>query len=363
MTKKYDGSQDVAQMQHEMIGAKKLTDSNFEFNNHPEAQWFASGGNMGLFIHFGISTVNSKVDLSWGMMANKPWEQKMGVDYTVTPDEYFKLAKEFHPTDYNPEKWIRAIAEAGFTYAVFTTRHHDGFAMWPSQYGEFNTKHYLGGYDFVKLFVQACRKYNIKVCLYYSPPDWYYNRYYMSFHYGSVQGANVMSFHDRPHFDMKHKPAEIPNKPMGWEDAFTEYVNHQIKELITNYGRIDMLWFDGSIEQYGKAVSIEEIRKLQPWILVNPRLHHKGDFETFECRLPENKPNCIWEHEAIWAEGPWWAYMEQSKEYRSVEWLLKTYEKVKEWNGNFLINAGPMADGSLPNEVYEKLESLKQKLK
>ncbi len=351
--------QDVANMQHSIIGAGKAINKDFKTNSHPEAKWFTEGENMGLFIHYGICTVNSKVDLSWGMMANKPWELKMGVDYTITPDEYFGLAGSFKPDKYDPEKWIKAISEAGFTYAVFTTRHHDGFAMWPSEYGEFNTKNYLGGFDFVKPFVDACNKYNIKVGLYYSPPDWYYNREYMSFNYGSVQGANVLSFEGREHYDTKHRPVLLPEKPLGWEEKFTNYVSAQIRELITNYGRVDMLWFDGSIDNYEAAISIEEIRELQPWIVVNPRLHNQGDFETFECKMPDKKPGCIWEHEAIWAEGPWWAYVEQSEGYKSVEWLMKTYEDVKAWDGNLLLNVGPKRDGSLPDEVYEKLEEFK----
>ena len=295
------------------------------------------------------------------MLANKPWEIKMGEDFTITPEEYFNLAENFKPDKYDPEKWVKAIAEAGFTYAVFTTRHHDGYAMWPSNYGDFNTKNYFNGYDFVKPFVDSCNKYNIKVGLYYSPPDWYYNREYMSFNYGSVQGANALSFENRPHFGTSHQPIKIPEKPKGWDDDFTKYVNNQIIELLTNYGRIDMLWFDGSIDQYEKAISIEEMRNIQPWIIVSPRLHNQGDFETFECQMPNKNPNCIWEHEAIWQEGPWWAYMEQSNGYKPVEWLVKTFEDVKAWNGNLLINVGPRCDGILPEEFYEKLNLLKSK--
>jgi len=354
---------DTAKQQHEIIGTKKLDDSKFIFNSHPDAGWFKNGGNLGLFIHFGISAVNGNIDLSWGMMANKPWEEKLKVDFTITPNEYFNLAKKFNPENFNPDKWIKSIKDAGFTYAVFTTRHHDGFAMWPSDFGDFSTKNYLNGYDFVKKFVDACNKYDIKVGLYYSPPDWYYNREYMSFNYGSLKGANAASFEGRHHFDINHKQVDLPEKPVHWEDEFTKYVDGQIRELITNYGKIDMLWFDGSIEQYDKVISINEIRKFQPWIIINPRLHHMGDFQTFECLSPDEKPNCVWEHEAIWADGPWWGYTKQSKFYRSTEWFLKTFEQIKKWNGNFLVNVGPMSDGELPQEVYEKLDEIKMKAK
>ncbi|MCK9479621.1 MAG: alpha-L-fucosidase [Firmicutes bacterium] len=350
----------AAQMQHDLIGVQGLSNEGVAFNPHPQAAWFKKGGNMGLFIHFGISAVSGKVDLSWGMMANKPWEQKIGVDFTVTPNEYFSFAQSFEPKNYDPEKWILAIKEAGFTYAVFTAKHHDGFAMWPSEYGSFSTKNYLSGFDFVEGYVNACRKHNIKIGLYYSPPDWYYNREYMSFNYGSVHGANAVSFEGRPHYDALHKPTTLKSKPNKFEDAFTEYVDKQIRELITKYGKIDMLWFDGSIDKYEKVISIDEIRKIQPWIIINSRLHHMGDFKTFECKMPKEKPTVVWEYEEIWADGPWWGYMEQSKGYKPAGWLVDAFERTKKWNGNFLINVGPMADGELPQEVYSRLSEVKR---
>ena len=101
---------------------------------HPDAQWYPEA-KLGVFVHWGISSVHGNIDISWAMMKDFKWTPE-----NVTPDEYFALAKKFNPDKYDPEKWAKAVADAGFKYMVLTTRHHDGFAMWPSDCGNFNTK-------------------------------------------------------------------------------------------------------------------------------------------------------------------------------------------------------------------------------
>ena len=146
----------------------------------PGAQWYPDAG-FGLFIHFGIASVRA-MNISWPMIPGRALAAKEITDPTerdritstgdwnldgkpnaITPNEYWSMAKrDFNPTDYNPDLWIKAAKDAGFTYAVLTTRHHEGFALWPSAYGDFNTKTYMGGRDLVKIpFVEACRKYGL----------------------------------------------------------------------------------------------------------------------------------------------------------------------------------------------------------
>lgn len=345
-----------AEQQHEIIGVQKTTQP-FEITTHPEAQWFLKGGNLGLFIHFGICTVDGGVDLSWGMIDEKPWDEWEGVNLTITPAAYFDLAKSFNPTQFDPDNWMKAIADAGFTYAVFTTRHHDGFALWPSEYGDFSTKNFMGGRDLVAEYIAACRKYNLKVGLYYSPPDWYYNRNYMTFHFGSGKPQ----YPDRKHYGLHHEVIEtLPEKPQGWEEAYVAYVNGQIHELLSNYGRIDLLWFDGSMDDPTKALTIEEIRSIQPWIIVNHRLHGHGDFDTFECRMPESRPQGPWEGCHIWPENCGWAQMERSTTYKPASWVYENYRQAREWGGNYLINVGPDKTGQLPDQFYDGVRELKK---
>ncbi len=176
----------TAKKQHKLIELKKTDNESagFQRTTHPDAQWFENAG-LGLFIHWGISSNSPKgnSEISWAMIRNLPWDPKN--TGTLTPTEYFKLAEQFDPQNYDPDKWLAAAAKAGFRYAVMTTKHHDGYALWPSEYGEYSTRQYLDGRDLVRPYVEACRKNGLKVGLYYSPPDWYFRRHYMSFNYNS----------------------------------------------------------------------------------------------------------------------------------------------------------------------------------
>jgi len=154
----------------------------FSRNTHQAAQWYAWAG-LGLFIHWGISSVHGSIDLSWGMMADTPWDRELGNRNKIPPAEYFALADRFRPDRYEPAKWIRAAAEAGARYAVMTVRHEDGYTLWPSRFGSFGTHSHFGGRDLVAPFVTACREAGLKVGFYYSPDGWYENRRFMSFSY------------------------------------------------------------------------------------------------------------------------------------------------------------------------------------
>ena len=347
---------DAAKAQHDIIGVNETESKNFNVNSHPEAQWF-SHGNLGLFLHWGICTVHGDIDLSWGMMANKPYELLRGYNKFISPNEYFALSKKFMPDNFNIRHTLKLAKEAGFTYAVFTTKHHDGFALWPSKYGEFNVGKSVAKTDFVKEFTDACRENSLKVGLYYSPPDWHFFKDYMSFNYLSHMSADDYKELDHSPYDTDHKPAVIGEPPESLINEHSLYVKNQITELLTDYGRVDMLWFDGA-NGY-ECISVDDIRKMQPWILINPRLHKQGDFKTFECRMPDEKPEGLWEHEDIWADGPWWADMKGIK-YKSAQWAYDRFLSVKEMGGNFLLNIGLKSDGSMPEDAEKRMYELKK---
>lgn len=103
-------------------------------NHHPLAQWFPNAG-LGLFVHFGLSAIDGGIDLSWGMRANKSWE-----DGEMAPVDYWAMADGWNPKNFKPDKWVKQVKEAGFKYIVFTTKHHDGYTMWPSKYSDFGVK-------------------------------------------------------------------------------------------------------------------------------------------------------------------------------------------------------------------------------
>lgn len=321
---------------------------------HPDAQWFATAG-LGLFIHWGISSVHGNIDLSWGMMADTTWDTSLANSNKITPEEYFKLASRFNPEKYDPSMWLDAAASAGFRYAVMTTRHHDGYAMWPSRHGDFGVRQFLGGRDLVQPYVEACRSAGLKVGLYYSPPDWYYYRKYRSFRFGSVDNAVAP---DLKHYNVRNEPIDkLPLKPEGFDDEYQAYLRGQIVELLTGYGRIDVLFFDADLADGDPIViSIDEIRSFQPGIVVNPRMHGHGDYETPECKSPDKRPMGWWERCDTWNHGGWGYTCEI---YRPTADVLAILSETRAWGGNLLINCAPRPNGEMPDIYYSRLAELK----
>jgi alpha-L-fucosidase len=340
-------SQAAVADQHAVIGissARPEAPAGFVSNPHPDAAWFRLR-NFGAFIHWGISSVRAEVDLSWGMIAGTAYD----LGTKITPREYFAQAAVFQPDAYDPEKWLRAAAAAGVNHAVLTTKHHDGFALWPSAFGDFNTKNWLGGRDLVREFVEACGRTGIRPGLYYSPPDWYYNRHRMSFR----RASNGTAFN--PHLGLDHEPITLPEADPAWERDFQAYLRGQIEELLSNYGKIDLLFFDGRPE----VISLERIRGLQPSILVNERMHGYGDFATPECHIPAEAPQGSWEVVDTWDMAGRWGYARPFIN-RPASWVAERLGQVTAMGGNYMINLAPRADGTLPEGIYDDFDWLVQ---
>jgi alpha-L-fucosidase len=329
-----------------------MTRETFRRNTHPGAQWFPAA-ELGLFLHWGVSSVHGGIDISWGMMAGTPWDREQEDRNKVTPNEYFALADRFAPRRYDPDRWLRAARDAGFQYAVLTTRHHDGYAMWPSAYGDFSTRTRMGGRDLVGPFVEACRANGLKAGLYYSPADWHWSRHAMSFHYGS---GDPEHWPGRAHFGLDHEPlAELPKPTAEDERAFVRYVNGQVEELLTRWGTIDVLWFDSTLSE---PIPFETIREMQPSILVNERMHGYGDFTTPECALPEAPPSGWWEMCDMFNRRAW-GYT-SPPEYNGAERMFARFAKARAMGGNYLLNMAPDPDGELPAIAYERLREWKK---
>ena len=344
----------AAENQHAVIGARQSLDDEFRT---PRNEWFFKGGLLGLFMHYGISTVNGEGDLSWGMVDATPWDADEGGNFTITPREYYNLAREFNPVHFDPDNWLRAAKDAGFTYAVFTTRHHDGFSMWPSDVSELSTKNFMHGRDLVGEYIEACRKNGIKAGLYYSPPDWYLERYYRSFFWKSFEPDKYPGF--KPGGLDHEELDELLPIPAALQDDILRYVDAQLRELLTRYGKIDILWFDGAAQDLKRVLTPQEIFELQPDIVMNDRMYGKGYNSQYECSMPKEKPPTFFEHCDIWMENCGWAHMKRCTGYRSAQWAYDKYKKISEWGGNTLLNVGPTADGTLPDVYYQRMSELK----
>lgn len=363
--------------EHGMINNSE--EKNVTKNNNPDAQWFPDAG-LGLFIHWGIYSVKN-LDNSWPMIPGRPLQYKKlssaeieavvqkkdynlnGKQPVITPNEFWKQAEQFNPQKYDPDKWIKAAKEAGFTYAVLTTKHHDGYSLWPSKFGDFSTREYMNGRDLIKPFIDACRKYGLKVGLYYSPPDWRFDKDYMSFLYYKAYIANP----ELPKLDADLMPRTKKMSDAETKKHQAEYaarVKGQVTELLTNWGKIDLLWFDGKapIPNGSQAITIEEIRKLQPSIVINPRMHGKeGDYLTFERNPPKADPGDVWAEFCNTWTGSW--SNSSTYPFRSNGFILGQLASSRAWGVNYLLGVGPTYTGEFPDGVYKNMKVVEEWMK
>ena len=324
-------------------------------NSHPDAQWFPKAG-LGIFMHWGIHSVVG-AQPSWAMIKDYPYAGKPKL---YPPEKYFALADSFNPKKYDPEKWLNIAKQAGFQYAVITSKHHDGYALWPSKFGGFNSGIYLEGRDLLKPYIEACRKLGLKVGLYFSPRDWHFPNF----------PIDDVDFNYNKRF--KHYPIDPQINQQRFIQFFT-FVIAQIHELLTEYGKIDILWFDGMgwndiTDQHTKAV-YAWIRSLQPGIVINDRWAKVsnpddpskemdiGDFGTLECVKPTERASRWWEVCNIWDRGGGWGY-DRKERVQSLDWFLTELIHSRSLGGNYLPNLGPRPDGEMTKGFYKRCKEI-----
>jgi alpha-L-fucosidase len=337
---------------------------------HPDAQWFPNAA-LGLFLHWDPSCVKG-INIGWSVMPGRkiaarkepfPPEEVAriirerdfeldGKPWAITPRAYWDLAKDFKPDRYDADKWMKAARAAGFEYAVITTKHHNGFALWPSRYGDFSTKNFMGGRDLLKDFVKACRDNGIKVGFYFSGPDWYFEREYKNFFYAARQHPEFGALDENLKPRTQSPP---PEQKEAHQKAYAEIVRGQLEELLTQYGRIDVLWFDGKppVPKPEQIVTIEEIRKWQPGIVINPRMHGHGDYKTYERHMDLKQKSPTWaEFCQTWTNN--WSYVPQ--EFRANGFILGELARSRSLGVNYLLGIGPMPNGDLEPDAYRNME-------
>ena len=356
-------SRDYRVSRKDLARAKELlapaADGKLVFPNPaPGAQWFPSAS-LGLFLHWGIHSMIG-AQPSWNMIKDYEW----GGEYH-SRQEYYDQANHFAPGNYF-EKYLSAARDAGFKYAVLTTRHHDGYALWPSRYG-IGVKQYMGGRDLVREYVDACHATGMRVGFYFSPQDWHYPGYRPDTEWDVATWG-------------KRGPVQDSVQNRKDFEKFFAYVIAQLEELLTNYGRVDVLWLDG-MGWYGIPVSELQtervyawIRSLQPDIVINDRWGNIvnpdnpsgtsmriGDFTTpFECLTPTYVPSEWWEHCHIWTgKGGGWGYNTRGL-FRPLSWFMEEFVASRSLGGNFLPNVGPSGTGDMHPNFYKEIAGLKE---
>ena len=288
-------------------------------------EWFGDA-KLGIFIHWGIYSVVG-IDESWSFYNGY-----------ISHDDYMKQLNGFNAINYKPKKWANIIKESGARYAVITSKHHDGVALWDSKYSDLNVvKKTPAGRDLLMPFVKGLRKEKIKVGMYYSLLDWSHPNY--------------------PNFTRNEKRYE--NDTIRWE-KFVKFNFGQIEEVITNYNP-DLVWFDGDWEQSAEKWQAKEIRELllkkNPNIIINSRLQGYGDYATPEQGLPIRKPKeKYWE--LCMTMNDSWGYQGNDKNYKTPYQIIRIFADVISLGGNLLLDIGPKADGTIPDKQVHILKEL-----
>ncbi|HVM53623.1 MAG TPA: alpha-L-fucosidase [Acidimicrobiales bacterium] len=301
--------------------------------------WFDTAG-LGLFIHWDHASQQG-LEISWPLTGGG------GVlihAQDVTPEQYHSSAATFDPTAWDPAGLARLARESGVQYAVLTTKHHSGFALFHTKLSDWSIEHTPYGRDIVREFADAMRAEGIRVGFYFSLSDWHHPDY--------------------PAFTLEHRPYRFGRTPpMPDEESWARFVDvmhGQIRELLTGYGTVDVIWFDGGWERRPEAWKAKEleamIRELQPGIIINDRLPTVGDYETPEQFVPPTPPARKWETCMTMNES--WSWNPADHDYKSPRSLIHTLCEVVGRGGNLLLNVSPRGDGSLPPEQVERLEHL-----
>ncbi len=297
--------------------------------------WFDTA-RFGMFVHWGHSSQQG-VELSWPLVGST-----MSTPYTnnVRVEDYHATAATFNPTEWDPQAIAKTARRAGMQYAVLTTKHHDGFAMYHTKRGVFSIEHAPYKRDITREFFDAMRAEGLRVGVYYSLSDWHHADY--------------------PAFTEADKPYKFGNWPKagpGWP-RYRDDMFAQVRELLTEYGEISVIWFDGfwerTIDEWQSKELAIMIRELQPGILINDRLPREGDFETPEQFVPSKPPEHRWETCMTMNES--WGYNTHDDDWKSPRQLVHTLCEVAGRGGNLLLNIGPRGDGTLQPEAAERLD-------
>jgi alpha-L-fucosidase len=322
------------------------------YERFPRSEWFRKD-RFGMFVHWGL----------YAIPARGEWVRSVE---RISNDAYQEFFDAFDPVDFDPRAWAKAAKDAGMKYAVMTAKHHDGFCLFDSGLTDYKSTNTKAGRDLIREYLEAFRAEGLKVGLYYSLLDWHHPDY--------------------PHFGDRIHPNREDNAYKDVSHDFSRYLTYmhgQVEELCTNYGKLDLMWFDFSYdgmtgEKWQAQKLIRMIRSHQPDILVDNRLEASGDgFGS----LLEDEPN-EWSgdfaspEQIIPAEGirnrlgepiPWeacitmnrnWGYCASDKAFKDSRMIVRKLVECVGKGGNLLLNVGPDARGNIPDESLRILSDI-----
>ena len=309
---------------------------------HQRMQWW-DDATFGMFIHWGVYSVPAGEYKGNEIEGIGEWIMDRA---DIPVGEYEEYAKQFNPVDFDAKKWVQIARDAGVRYIVITSKHHDGFCLWNSEVSDYNVVDFAPfGRDVLKELSDACAETGIILCFYHSIMDW---------HHPDAKGEKFPEYREK-------------------------YLKPQLKELLTGYGRIGVLWFDGEwidewTEEQGKEL-YSYVRNLQPDIIINNRVGKgrqgmqgmsrdeasAGDFGTPEQEILDTKTSSYWE--SCMTMNDTWGFKKNDHNWKSAEILIHNLADIAAKGGNYLLNVGPDSKGNIPEPSIERLREIGSWLK
>jgi len=326
-----------------------MTDREFRQNR---VKWFQQD-RFGLFLHWGLYAIPARGE--WVRSTEK-----------MPEEEYLPFFESFNPVDFDPKAWAKAAKQAGMRYAVLTAKHHDGFCLFDSKLTDFKSTNTPFGRDIVREFLDAFRAEGLKVGLYYSLLDWHHPDY-------PAYGDQNHPMRDNEAWkDKKHD-----------FDKYLDYMHGQVEELLTGYGKIDIMWFDFSYEgkqgeDWRATKLIEMVRRYQPDLITDNRLegggHYQGSlmeetpsFFSGDFACPEQIIPTAGMVNAAGQPIPWeacitmnenWGYCAHDLNFKPAQLIIHKLVECVSKGGNLLLNVGPDARGRFPKQSLEILREI-----
>lgn len=301
----------------------------------------------GMFIHWGL----------YAEAARHEWVKKRE---RISDKDYQKYFDIFNPDLFNPTEWAKKAKAAGMKYAVITTKHHEGFCLFNSEYTDYDAMNTSYAKDILKEWVDAFRAEGLGIGFYYSLLDWHHPDYTIDFHHPQ-SGKN------KEEFDRLNKGRDM--------SKYRKYLKNQVRELLTNYGKVDLLWLDFSSpdtefgknkDDWGSVELIKMVRELQPKIIVNDRLDLKEYAGGWDFTTPEQYKVEKWP-EVNGVKVPWetcqtfsgsWGYYRDEYSWKDNKQLLSLLIESVSKGGNLLLNVGPTARGAFDARADKALEGM-----
>ncbi len=320
----------------------------------------------GMFIHWGVYSLPAGTWNGHQIGSIGEWIMNRA---KIPVADYQAMAKQFNPVKYDPDAWVRMAKDAGMKYIVITSKHHDGFALFESKASKWNVVDAtVYGKDLLKPLAEACKKYGIRLGFYYSQAQDWNNPGGSAARKLTKEGwANP----DSVTIDAYTKEHNGHWDPRQEKKTFAQYIDDvavpQVKELLTNYGDLAVLWWDTPTGMTDEAATkLQSLLSLQPQIITNDRLkrpNFPGDHKTPEQRIPNLADLDGTDWETCMTMNGTWGYKSYDHNYKSPQTLIRNLLDIASKGGNFLLNVGPTSEGEFPPESVDILSKMGQWMK